>query len=261
MSSSYTFGDSDIATERMAIVAAAFEPTSRALLSTITGTVARVLDLGPGPGYSTELLAATFPDAEIVAVERSPTFAEHTRARVPAARVLVADATEPLPAAGGRGFDVVYARLLLSHLPDIERTVAHWCGAVGPGGRLALEEPDEIVSDDPLFARYEAIVAAVVAAAGADMYAGAALAATPTPPGFRRVLDRSVVPRITAGTAAAMFWRNARAWDASADAVVSRRERDELIDALQRRVDDPTLDAISWRLRQLVFERVAAAGG
>jgi hypothetical protein len=41
---------------------------------------------------------------------------------------------------------------------------------------------------------------------------------------------------------------------------VSRRERDELIDALQRRVDDPALDAISWRLRQLVFERVAAAG-
>jgi hypothetical protein len=120
-----------------------------------------------------------------------------------------------------------------------------------------LEEPEEIVSDDPLFARYEAIVAAVVAATGADMYVGAELASTPTPTGFRRALDRSVVPRITAGTAAEMFWRNARAWDASCDAVVSPAAREELVAALQRRVDDPSIDAISWRLRQLVFERVA----
>jgi SAM-dependent methyltransferase len=238
----------------MAIVAAAFEPTTRGLLSTITGPVRRVLDLGPGPGHSTELLAATFPDAEIVAVEQSEAFAAQTRERVPRARVVLADATEPLPS----GFDVVYARFVLSHLPDVERTIAGWCDAVAAGGHLVLEEPEEIVSTDPLFARYESIVAAVVAGTGADMYAGATLAATPTPPDFRRAVDRSVDPQITAGTAAEMFWRNARAWDTAADAVVSHDERERLIDALQRRVGDPALDAISWRHRQLVFERVAA---
>jgi trans-aconitate 2-methyltransferase len=241
----------------MAIVAEAFAPTSRALLSTITGPIRRVLDLGPGPGYSTALLADRFPTAEIVAVEQSEAFAAETRARVPSARVIVANALAPLPGA----FDVVYARFLLSHLPDIAGTVDHWCRALAPGGHLVFEEPDAIVSTDPLFARYEAIVAAVVAANGADMYAGAALADTPTPAGFRRAVDHCVVPVITAGTAAAMFWRNARAWAAAADAIVTPAERDGLVVALQARVDDAALDAISWRLRQLVFERVAAPGG
>ena len=52
-----------------------------------------------------------------------------------------------------------------------------------------------------------------------------------------------------------MFWRNARAWDGSADAVVSPTEREKLVEALQQRVDDPSFDVISWRLRQLVLQR------
>lgn len=218
-----------------------------------------MLDLGPGPGFSTALLAATFPGSEVVAVERSEAFAAETRARVPATRVIVADVNESLPDAGGHGFDVVYARFLLSHQPDAERTLANWSRAVAPGGSLVLEEPEAIVSADPLFARYEAIVAALVATTGADMYVGATLARTATPAGFGRPVDRCVDPGITAGVAAGMFWRNARAWDETADAIVAPAEREALIAALQKRVDDPSPDAISWRLRQLVFTRADAS--
>ena len=208
-----------------------------------------MLDLGCGPGHTTELLACVYPSAELVALELSESFAAQAHARVPAARVIVGDVTAPLPG----GFDLVYSRFLLSHLPDISGTVARWCRAVAPGGLLVLEEPESIVAVDPLFARYEEIVAAVVAASGADMYAGAALSSCPTPAGFRRLVDDAVDPRVTAGAAASMFWRNARAWD-SVDAIVDRAEVDELVARLQSRVDDTSLDAIRWRLRRLVLE-------
>lgn len=255
MSSSYTFGDSELASERMAVVADAFAPTSRALLESIAAPVARVLDLGPGPGYSTALLASRFPMAEIVAVEQSDAFAAQARERVPTAAVILGDVTEPLLGAGGDGFDVVYARFLLSHLPDLDATLATWCAAVSPGGRLVLEEPERITARDPLFARYEAIVAAVVGTTGADMYIGATLARTVAPPGFTVDHSAAVDPGITAGAAAAMFWRNARAWDARAAAIATPGEIDELVTKLKERVGDPTRDAIEWRVRQVVFRR------
>jgi trans-aconitate 2-methyltransferase len=249
----YSFGDSEIAAERLEIVAQTFAPTTSALLRALEATPKRVLDLGCGPGHTTELLAALFPSAEIVAVEISDSFAAQARERVASARVIIDDVTAPLPSR----FDLVYARFLLSHLPDIDATVTGWCHAVAPGGFLVLEEPESIVATDRLFARYEEIVAGVVAASGADMYAGVALARLATPPGFRRVVDQAVDPGITSGAAASMFWRNARAWNTRADAVAAPGEVDQLIERLQARVGDSRRDAIRWQLRQLVLARIA----
>jgi SAM-dependent methyltransferase len=250
----YSFGDSAIAAERLAIVANAFAPTTGALLSSLNLKPERVLDLGCGPGHSTQLLAARYPDAELVAIERSESFAKQARARVPTAQVIVGDVTTPLP----EGFDLVYSRFLLSHLADIAGTVTSWCRAVAPSGSLVLEEPERIVASDPMFARYEEIVAAVVATSGADMYAGAVLARVEAPAGFRRVVDDAVDPQVTAGMAAAMFWRNACAWDARVRAVATQDELDDLVTRLRHRVDDPSLDAIEWSLRRLVLTRAAA---
>jgi trans-aconitate 2-methyltransferase len=251
---SYSFGDSQIASERLAVVARTFAPTTRALLESLRATPGRVLDLGCGPGHTTELLAALYPHATLAGIDLSEVFAAQARERVPIAEIVVGDVTAPLT---GR-YDLVYSRFLLSHLPDIEGTITAWCRTVAPGGSLVLEEPERIVATDPLFARYEQIVAAVVAVSGADMYAGTALAAYLTPEGFRRVVDDAIDPQVTAGSAAAMFWRNARAWDSRVHALATRAEIDDLVAQLQRRVDDPSLDAIEWGLRRLVLTRAAA---
>lgn len=250
----YSFGDSAIAAERLEIVAQTFAPTTTALLRSLDATPKRVLDLGCGPGHTTELLAVLYPNAEIAAVELSESFAAQARERVPAARVIVGDVTAPL---AGR-FDLVYSRFLLSHLADIAAAATGWCRAVAPGGFLVLEEPESIVATDPLFARYEEIVAGVVAAGGADMYAGAALARLATPPGFRRLVDDAIDPGVPAGAAASMFWRNARAWASHADGLAAPGEVDQLIERLQARVGDSRRDAIQWQLRQLVLARTAA---
>jgi trans-aconitate 2-methyltransferase len=250
----YSFGDSAIAAERLAIVAEVFAPTTRSLLEGLDTAPDRVLDLGCGPGHSTALLATLFPHAELVAIERSDAFAAQAAERVPTARVIVGDVTAPLPGE----FGLVYSRFLLSHLPDIGAAVANWCRAVAPGGSLVLEEPERIIAADPLFARYEELVSAVVATSGADMYAGAALAGYAAPPDFARALDDAIDPHVTAGAAAAMFWRNAMAWGSSADAIIAPAARHELVAELQQRVDDSSLAAIEWRLQRLVLTRAPA---
>ena len=68
---------------------------------------------------------------------RRPRWSTEARERVPSAWFTVADVTEPLrlPA------DVVYARLLLGHLPDPGAALARWAAAIRPPGLIVCEEP------------------------------------------------------------------------------------------------------------------------
>ena len=206
---SYAFGDSDLARERLAIVADTFDAPTRALLEALPPMQPRyVIDMGCGPGHTSALLRERFPHSEVTGLDASRAMIDEARRRVPGAGFAVADVTEPLrlPA------DVVYARLLLGHLPDPRGALACWTAALRPPGLLVCEEPVRYRSDDPLLARYEAAVTAVVAARGATLWAGPVLDADPH--GCVRRLDRVVEHPVRAGRAAAMFWRNAVTWGA-----------------------------------------------
>jgi hypothetical protein len=168
---------------------------------------------------------------------------DEARERVPGAWFAVADVTEPLKLPA----DLVYARLLLGHLPDPGVALAHWAAATRPPGLLVCEEPVRYRSDDPLFARYEAAVTHVVAARGATLWAGPVL--DEDPPGCARVLDRVVEHPVRAGRAAAMFWRNAATWGSE---VSDASDLLEPLRALERA--DPDVD-VMWELRQTVFTK------
>ena len=80
----YTFGDSELAAERLDHVAATFAGTTGALLERIAPRVvprARIADLGCGPGHTTALLHDVFPNGTIVGVDSSPEFAARARNR------------------------------------------------------------------------------------------------------------------------------------------------------------------------------------
>ena len=72
---------------------------------------------------------------------------------------LVVDALPPA--------DLVYARYLLSHLPDPEGRVDEWRRALRPGGRLLIEENTGLRISHPVFRRYEDAVAVVMGGGGA----------------------------------------------------------------------------------------------
>jgi SAM-dependent methyltransferase len=93
----------------------------------------RVLELGPGPGLTTEVLAGVAP--ELTAIELDPSLAAATRDRVPAVRVVQGDATVmPFPDAS---FSAVVCLTMLHHLPHPElqdRLFAEVHRVLGPGG-------------------------------------------------------------------------------------------------------------------------------
>jgi SAM-dependent methyltransferase len=242
----YSFGDSEIARERLGIVADTFEPPTRRLLADLPPMQPRyVVDMGCGPGHTAALLQDRFPHSEVTGLDSSPAMVEEARGRVATAWFTVADVTEPLrlPA------DVVYARLLLGHLVDPGLALARWAAAIRPPGLIVCEEPVRYRSDDPLFTEYEAAVTAVVAARGATLWAGPAL--DRDPPGCTRTLDRVVEHPVRVGRAAAMFWRNAVTWG---DEVAGSEQLIERLRTLE--ADDPD-DDVQWELRQTVWSRTA----
>ena len=241
---SYAFGDSQLARERLGLVADTFELPTRRLLDDLPPMQPRyVVDMGCGPGYTSALLRERFPHSEVTGLDASPAMVEEARSRAPGAWFTVADVTAPLrlPA------DVVYSRLLLGHLSDPGAALARWTAAMRPPGLLVCEEPVRYRSDDPLFSRYEAAVTAVVAARGGTLWAGPAL--DRDPPGCVRLLDRVVEHPVQASRAAAMFWRNAMTWGSEVADAPDLIERLRTVESTER--DEPVM----WELRQTVWSR------
>ncbi|QMV01296.1 trans-aconitate 2-methyltransferase [Devosia sp. D6-9] len=100
-----------------------------------------VVDMGCGPGNSTELLVERFPGAQVVGLDTSPNMLAEARERVPSARFEVADANVWVPEAGT---DVVFANAIyqwvLDHLGALSRVME----ALEPGAALAVQMPDNM---------------------------------------------------------------------------------------------------------------------
>jgi trans-aconitate 2-methyltransferase len=103
------------------------------------GAVRRVVDIGCGPGNSTELLAERFPDAEVIGLDSSPDMLKAARARLPRAAFMEADvsAWTPHPTV-----DLLYANAVFQWVPDHIDVLARLLGALSPGGVLAIQVPD-----------------------------------------------------------------------------------------------------------------------
>ena len=92
-----------------------------------------VLEIGPGPGLTTELLKTRAP--RITAVEVDPALAGTLRARLPDVDVINADATE-LPLPDGR-FSSAVSFTMLHHVPSTalqDRLLAEVRRVLRPGG-------------------------------------------------------------------------------------------------------------------------------
>jgi SAM-dependent methyltransferase len=245
--SNYTFGDSALARERLALVADTFEAPTRALLADLPPTVGRyILDLGCGPGHTTALLRESFPLAQFTGFDSSEAMIAEATDRVPGATFAVFDVTQPLllPA------DIVYARLLLGHLTDPHAALATWAQSLRPGsGLIVCEEPVRYRSDNPSFLAYEDIVTEVVAATGSTLWAPTAL--DDGPPDCDRVLDRVIEHPVPAARAAAMFWRNAVQWRDRAPG----KDVDALIERFQELELSGANEPVMWELRQVAFRK------
>lgn len=115
-----------------------------------TGAAAHIIDLGCGPGNSTELLIARYPQARVVGLDSSPNMLAEARKRLPEVPFIQADLAHWLPgaaadAASGAGpYDLVFANAVFQWLPEHPALLARMLEALAPGAVLAVQMPDNI---------------------------------------------------------------------------------------------------------------------
>jgi SAM-dependent methyltransferase len=208
----YTFGDDDRASRRLARLAAAYEAETRELIGrAIAGPPALALDLGCGPGWTTLLVHQASGAARTVGVDVSDRFVAEARCRHSSLEFMVADIAQAVPVAGA---DFLFARFLLTHLARPADALAAWAAAAAPGARLALHETEAITSEHPALARYYELVAAMQAHHGQVLGVGVLLDGALAATGWRVIESRALALEKPAMVMAEIHAANLRTWRA-----------------------------------------------
>ena len=254
----YAFGDSGLAARRLSLVAETFAESSRAfMLESVKTRPQLAADLGCGPGYTTHLLADTLDPKRTVGLDNSENFLVY--ARTTATEKVSFQLHDITSAPFPRGpFDLIYGRLVLTHLPDPETVITLWKDQLRPEGLLLLEEVERIDTTIPALVTYLDIQQAMLTHQNNDLYIGPRLDALTASGKLHRRSSNVRTLQIPAHRAAAMFHMNLDVWrhndfvqQTYAPATLDSLEQD--LHALsQGHSDDPSVE---WQLRQIVMER------
>ena len=244
----YTFGDSDLAAERLRLLARVFEPSSARLLSWLEqpgGAVA--IDLGCGPGYTTRLLAQYTVTQRVIGLDQSPRLLEAAARESADPRLSFAacDVTRPpFPTAEA---SLLYSRFLLTHLRDPVGALRAWASVALPGARLVLEETAFMIAENPAFSRYYALVEGMQAHYGQRMYIGRELGALAESAAPAWSVERSeiAVSALPAADMACLHLLNLQTWSSDPFA--------------QANYDAAELADIAERLTEIASEALSAA--
>jgi ubiquinone/menaquinone biosynthesis C-methylase UbiE len=181
----YALGHTAEEYERLRMQARVWEVATGRLLDQVgLGPGASCLDAGCGPGETMRAMAERVgPAGRVLGIDADPALGAMTLATLRGAghRQCTFQAQD-LTAAGpipGAPFDLVYARLLLFHLPRRVDVLARLWDAVAPGGHLLVQDYDlrnvstlpELDWDEELFR----VITGAFGAVGADVSAGARL--------------------------------------------------------------------------------------
>ncbi len=181
----YALGHTPEEYERLRMQARVWQVATGRLLDQVgLGPGASCLDAGCGPGETMRAMAERVgPAGRVLGIDADPVLGAMTLAMLRGAGHRQCDfqaqdlaAAEPIP---GAPFDLVYARLLLFHLPQRVDVLARLWDAVAPGGHLLVQDYDlRSISTLPELdsvGELGRVVTGAFGAVGADVHAGARL--------------------------------------------------------------------------------------
>jgi trans-aconitate 2-methyltransferase len=260
---SYLFGDTDRAALRLRVLADVFATTSRPFLQDMVKMPPQLaLDLGCGPGYTTHLLAEATRCERAVGLDNSEHFVS-LAGRSASERISFVrhDVTQvPFPTGPG---DLIYCRMLLTHLQDPQAAIERWATQLRPGGLLLIEEVEWIRTSQQFFRAYLDIVAAMLEQQGNQLSIGALLDAMQPGGGLSRRMSWVRRLRVSTSQAATMFLLNMQTWKQQpfiqqhySSSMIERLEA-----ALQKLAETATSEGlIRWGVRQIAYKRLADEG-
>ncbi|UVL36125.1 trans-aconitate 2-methyltransferase [Pseudomonas sp. B21-041] len=115
---------------------------ARDLLAAIPAAEARtVVDIGCGPGNSTELLVQRYPGAKVSGLDSSADMIDAARKRLPELQFEVAEIDKWADAGP---FDVIFANAVLQWVPDHATLLPALASKLSAGGSLAIQMPDNL---------------------------------------------------------------------------------------------------------------------
>lgn len=114
----------------------------RDLVAAIPNEIARTaVDIGCGPGNSTEVLMSRFPGASVTGLDSSQDMIDAARKRLPEVRFDVSDITAWNDAGP---YDVILANAVLQWVPEHTTLFPALVEKLAPGGSLAVQMPDNL---------------------------------------------------------------------------------------------------------------------
>jgi len=110
----------------------------------------RVVDLGCGPGYSTELIARLYPRAEIIGVDPSANALQTAQTLLPGIQFEQVDIGEWTP---NEPYDLIFSNGALQWLPNHRNLVPKLLSSLKVGGFLALQIPNNLQEPNRILLR------------------------------------------------------------------------------------------------------------
>ena len=254
----YVFGDNDVAAQRLHLVAELYETSTRDFVRQWVSPAARtVVDLGCALGYTTRLLAEALPSARTIGLDISVPFIEAAQRASGADRhitYLCHDVTQvPFPMAP---VDVLFCRLLLTHMAEPLNVVAGWATQLRPGGILLMEEVEWIHTNCPVFNAYLDMQRALLQHQGNCLDIGPSLDTWPAPPRLQKRSSHVRSIPVPSAQAAQMFALNFQTWQhhAFVQAHFPATQIQHIEQGLQALAAEPRADIeIEWGMRQLAY--------
>lgn len=255
----YLFGDTDIAARRLKVLAEVYaEPTRAFLLDAVADEPRLAVDVGCGPGYTTHLLSDALHCERTAGLDNSEHFVSLAKkTETEKVSFYLHDVTSlPFPAGSA---DLIYCRMLLTHLKELRSLIADWGTQLQPGGLLLIEEVEWIHMEKDVFKDYIKIVDAMLEHQSNQLYVGPLLDAFTDIGGLKKRASRVRRKLVKNSQAATMFFLNMQFWKESP--FIRANHSPETIDRLEQGLyalsDESNREMdIEWGMRQLVYQRV-----